>query len=56
MRGLSSFMGWTLPDDKDPENGPSKWSATSGALLQNNKIESGNISSDVNRLGTFALY
>ena len=48
----SNFTGWTIMDDEGTRLGPSKWSASSGALVQ-----SSNIGSDgTGGLGTFALY
>jgi len=44
-----SFSGWTIVDDV-AENGPSLWSAQTGALVQSSNIGS------TNDLGTYALY
>lgn len=46
-----NFTGWSIIDDAGTSYGPSGWSAQSGALVQ-----SSNIGSDVDALGTFALY
>lgn len=45
------FRGWTIVDEQGTERGPSVWSAESGALVQ-----SSNIGSNSDTLGTFALY
>ena len=47
-----TFTGWTIVDDKSATQGPSAWSAQSGAFVQTSNIGS----NSVNALGTYALY
>jgi hypothetical protein len=44
--------GWTIVDDKSATQGPSAWSAQSGAFVQTSNIGS----NSVNAVGTYALY
>ena len=50
------FSGWSVIDEGNIQ-GPSEWSATSGALVQSSNIYSTPTdASDLSKLGTFALY
>jgi len=46
-----NLIGWTIIDGKGTTGGPSVWSIKNGALVQ-----SSDIGSSTNNIGTFALY
>ncbi len=52
--GDSDFSGWSVIDEGNTQ-GPSQWSATSGALVQSSNIYSTD-GSDLAKRGTFALF